>query len=325
MASNESQRYLLISAPRTASTMLIKILNLDEQGVRPARHGGYNFLPAMPKRYSLQPKPMTEWTAEEIKDVQAIEQHCFDNMQDYIEKANEEKQLIFLKEHAVLLNHPWYESQSLHGEGTTAGEPTPLVPRGDKEATRSEHNKTALSDEFLKTWRPTFLIRHPAMTFPSLFRMLRLEAFSRPNGEPNLVELTTYWQRKLLEFYESHFGEDKGWPIVLDADDIMTTPELVAKYALMVGFDEEKLRFSWDKLPQAEVDQLHPMHKDAHGSLLASDKIDPGKVAGEVDIDAEAVKWRADFGEDAAKRLEKHVRDAMPDYQYMRSKRMTLS
>lgn len=322
MASNESQRYWLISAPRTASTMLIKMLNLDEQGVRPTRHGGYYFLPAMTKRYSLQPKPTTEWTAEEIKGVQALEQQCFDNLQDYIEKTNEEGQLIFIKEHAVLLNHPWYESESLHGESTLVGEPTPLMPRGDEKATRSEENKTVLSDEFLKTWKPTFLIRHPAMTFPSLFRMMRLEGFDRQNNEPNLVELTTYWQRKLLEFYESHFGQDSEWPIVLDADDVMKHPELLNEYAPKVGLDPGKLRFSWDKLPQAVVDELHPMVRGAHGSLNASDKVDLGKVAGEVDIAAEAVKWRADFGEDAAKRLERHVRDAIPDYEYMRSKRM---
>ena len=176
MVPSESQHHLLITAPRTASTMFVKMLNLDEQDVRPSNYGGYNFLPSMEKRYTLQPRPMSQWTYEELMKVHSIMQTCFDNMQDYIEKSHQEQKLVFVKEHGMLINHPWFESEFLHGKRTTVGEPTPLMPRGDKKATRSEHNKTILSDEFLKTWRPTFLIRHPAMVFPSLFRLFRNEA-----------------------------------------------------------------------------------------------------------------------------------------------------
>lgn len=325
MIPSANPHHLLITAPRTASTMFVKMLNLDEQGVRSSNYGGYNFLPSMPKRYQLQPRPMSQWTDEELREVQNIMQTCFDNMQDFIEKSQEEKKLVFVKEHGILINHPWFESEFLHGECTTVGEPTPLMPRGAKTATRSEHNKTILSDEFLKTWRPTFLIRHPAMVFPSLFRLFRNEAFGRPTAEPNLIELTMYWQRKLFDFYEAQCATGDGGFIVLDADDLMVTPELVTKYTALVGLDPEKLRFSWEKVPQAVLDQLHPMVKGAHSSLNASDRVDVSKIAGHVDITAEAEKWKADFGENVATRIEKHVRDAMPDYEYMRSKRLTVA
>ena len=133
-----------------------------------------------------------------------------------------------------------------------------------------------------------------------------------------------YWQRKLFDFYETQDVTSDGGFIVLDADDLMVSPELVVKYAPMVGLDPEKLRFSWKRVPRVVLDQMHPMVKGAHSSLNASDRVDVSKIAGHVDITAEAEKWKADFGEDVATRIEKHVRDAMPDYEYMRSKRLTL-
>ena len=60
------------------------------------------------------------------------------------------------------------------------------------------------------------------------------------------------------------------------------------------------------------------------GSLNSSDKVNLDKVAGDVDIDVEAAKWREEFGETAGDRLETNVREAMSDYEYMRSKRLTI-
>lgn len=60
------------------------------------------------------------------------------------------------------------------------------------------------------------------------------------------------------------------------------------------------------------------------GSLNSSEKIDLTKVVGDVDISEEAVKWKAEFGDEHARKLETYVREAMDDYEYMRSKRLTL-
>lgn len=322
--SGESQRFWLISSPRTASTMLIRILNLDAQGVRPSNFGGYFFMPAFMKRNVLQSKPLSKWSDEETKNTMETLQQCFDKLQDYIEKAEEEKQLIFVKEHAMLLNHPFIESEWLHGEGTATKElPPPLVPRGAAETTRSALNKTCLPDEFLKLWKPTFLIRHPAMIFTSMFRMLRSEGFDPQKDRP-ATELARHWQRALYDFYENLHGKDSNWPIVLDADDIMRHPELVAKYARIVGLDPEKLVFSWAKTPQEEVDKMPALRRAAHGYLNKSDKVDLSKVAGNIDIDQEAVKWREDFGDADGAEIERLVRAHMPDYEYMRSKRLTI-
>lgn len=317
----EMQRYLLLSSPRTASNMLVKILNLDEQGVRPCFQGGYFFLPPTIKRFGLHTKPMSEWTEEEVKSVYDAEKDAFEKMQDHVEKANEEKQLIYIKEHALILNHPIFESESYHGKGTTVGSPMPLESRDGVPGTRSEHNKTVLSDEFLMTWKPTFLIRHPAMVFPSLLRKSQ-ELELNLSKEPTSKEMTMYWARTLYDFYSEKFGPGSEWPVVLDADDVMQKPELITKYAVMVGLDPDKLRFSWEKASREELDKLSHREQGMLSSINASNKVDLSKLAGNVDIAAEGVKWRGEFGEESGRKLEELVREAMPDYEFMKSRRL---
>lgn len=51
-------------------------------------------------------------------------------------------------------------------------------------------------------------------------------------------------------------GREVRFPIVLDADDIMTDPELVKFYASILGMDVSKLKFSWPVTTQEEKEQL---------------------------------------------------------------------
>ena len=96
------------------------------------------------------------------------------------------------------------------------------------------------------------------------------------------------------------------------------------KYARLAGLDPDKLQFEWEKAPKEVTDSHPPIVQYMLGSLNSSNKVDLGKVAGDVNIDIEAAKWREEFGEIAGDRLETHVRAAMGDYEYMRSKRLTI-
>jgi len=310
--------------------MLVKILNLDEQNVRPAPlGGGYFFLPSGLVRFAHHEKPMGDWTEEERSTVTKAQQAAFDSMQDYIAAAEEEGQLVYVKEHAIMINDPFYESQFTHGDDAISGEPGLLDARGVEHPTRSPLNLTAMPDEFLKTWHPTFLIRHPAMMMPSLYRTTLADLGpdglkARQGNGPLKPETTMKWILTLYQFYAAQFPEDSPWPIVLDADDIMKTPELVAKYAPLAGLDPAKLRFSWERIPEERMKNMPKAMQVMTSSISASDKIDTSKMAGAVDIDAEAVKWRAEFGEEGGRNLERWVREMMPDYLALHAKRLRL-
>ncbi|CAG7564523.1 unnamed protein product [Fusarium equiseti] len=318
-------RHMFVTGPRTASHLLMRILNIKGQGAHPTWNNGYFWLQAMNLRTDAHKNPMKEWPAEEKKSIEDMEQKCFNNLLEYIKNAEAEGNKVMFKEHALLLNHSFFESQRIHGEWATVGEPQDLEGYPDGLSTaRSSLNKTILSDDFLKTFRPTFLIRHPALSIPSLFRAVRHEGFKREIKELNHTETSFFWPRKLLESYEAQKNNGGEEPLVIDADNMMTSPDLMLKYARLAGLDPDKLQFSWEKAPKEVTDSHPPIVQYMLGSLDSSDKVDLGKVAGDVDIDVEAAKWREEFGEIAGDNLETHVRAAMSDYEYMRSKRLTI-
>lgn len=327
---SQERRYWLLTMPRTASNMLVRVLNLDGQGVRPARNGGYFFFASMLVRIGLYAKKADEWTAEDRAAVEEATKKSLEGLQDYIEAAGEEGQKVFVKEHVSFLNDMFFEHE--YEYGSVAGDekcpPLPVAARGFSQTTRSPLNKTSLPDEFLKTWHPTFLIRHPALMIPSLYRTaqkgVEMDGKGRATNEPYEVETTLDFVRALYEFYVDHFGQDSQWPVLLDADDVISSPELVMKYAELVGLDADKLRFSWEKMGQEQLEKLMPAEKIMLSTVNASTGVDKGKIAGNIDIDGEAEKWRNEFGEAGGRKLERWVRAAMPTYEYLRSKRLTL-
>ncbi|KAM0080085.1 hypothetical protein ACKRZS_007762 [Fusarium odoratissimum] len=326
--SPQRPRYWLLTSPRTASNLLVKMFNLDDQNVRPASHGGYFFLPSLPKHFLVAEKPMDTWTEEESATVNKVIQECSERFQDYIAAAEKEGQVIYVKEHSIMLNHPRCEDSYVNGSTGSQKEAVPLPMMGITQPTRSPLNLTLFPDEFLKTWNPTFLIRHPALMIPSLYRTcfgkMEWEGFKRPRKEPMTAEVTMKWHRTLYDFFSEHFANDSIWPIVVDADDVMTCPQLVGKYAQLTGLDESKVRYSWDKAGEEELNKLSHVEQRMLSSINASTTIDQSKVAGKVDIDQEVVKWKAEFGEEGAQKLERWVRDAMPDYEFLHSRRLRL-
>ncbi|KAI6776547.1 hypothetical protein HG530_000492 [Fusarium avenaceum] len=313
-------RYMISSSPRTASNLLVRILNLEGQGAHPVRFNGYFWLSSLAQRRAVLEKPMSKWTVEDKEKLDEVEQQCFDNLLSYLDGAEKEGELALFKEHTFLLNHPFYESELAHGKGTTIGEP--MVLKNDSPGSRSPLNKTVLSDEMLKSFKPLFLIRHPALSLASMYRAARSDTFQRETKEPSVTERSSIWIRSLFDFYEANqLGET---PLILDADDMMTSPELVRKYVKLAGLNPDKLRFSWEKASPEVISKQSIIAQKMLSSLNASDKVNLDKVGGDLDIDVEAQKWRAEFGDVDAAKLENWVRAAMPDYEYMRSKRVTL-
>ncbi|KAH7024644.1 uncharacterized protein B0I36DRAFT_376539 [Microdochium trichocladiopsis] len=340
-------RYWLITAARTASNMLVTMLNLEEQNVALLRHGGYFFFPSVFKRFPLLfgKGPIDLWTDQERAEVDALSQEIFDRIQDHIEASEKSGKTIFVKEHALFMNDPRIESDFLHRNSASRSKSngdksaqtsrhedlSVLSWRGSSHGTRSKHNLTVFPDEFLHTITPTFLIRHPAMMIPSYYRtaldQVKLGTIVRPDsmaGGPSEIEASIHWNRALYDFYTEYFaaiGHEP--PMVLDADDIMISGNtLVPQYASLVGLDPSKIRLNWEK-GAVDDGKLAPIERRMLSTLLETSGVDRSKIAGEnIDIDAEAAKWREEFGEDGGKRLEQWVRAAMPHYEHMRAGRM---
>ena len=328
------RRLFLVTYPRSASNLLVRILALDQQpNVISRKGGGYFFLNAFRKSSELRNKGkhINDWTKDEKKGMMESFQKCFDELEEYIQAAKAGGKIVFVKEHAGFMTEPTAKTRFMFGGDSVTESPwTANVPStyGVK-PTHSNLNETVLPDEFLQTWIPIFLIRHPALAFPSFYRTMT-DIKEEHTAESELpLEMTLHWNRTLYEWYLQHFetlesetGGEPTWPLVLEADDIITNPDVTKAFCTVVGMDSSKLQFSWAPATQEELAAYsNDTSRRMLSTLTASAGVVGGKTAEGLDIDSEAKKWREEFGEEMGKKIENWVRAAIPDYEFMKARR----
>lgn len=337
---SEQKRFLLITYPRTASNLLLKLLALETQenvliapnGGGPHGGNGYFFIQnqMLKGKMGTHGKNMSEWTEDQKKQLEESTQACFEDMEAYAVAAEQQGKIAFVKEHIHFVTEPTAQEKFLFGDKDL--EQKPLTVRFPEaygcEGSRTVGNDTIFPDEFLQTWKPTILIRHPALVFPSYYRAcLDLPQFKSTDSQFDLF-MTFAWQRRLHDWYKKTFDENSGggdisWPVVLDADDIIAEPAVVVKYCEIIGLDPAKLKFEWAPVTEDEKAKIgNPAVERLLSCLLASSGIQKDKVATHIDIDAEAVKWKEEFGEAVGLKLEAWVNNAMEDYEWMKAKRL---
>lgn len=269
-----------------------------------------------------------DWTQDERISLTESYQKGFDALQKHVDSAEALGQDVFVKEHVPWFIEPISEAKYLFGEDST--DELLWMVTTSSALEHSPFNESILPDEFLKTWCPTFLIRHPALAFPSCYRTSvdneRAEV-ARSQHAVNQVEMSVHWSRTLYDWYaqqseKSGSNSDATWPIILDADDVIEHPDLVRKYSKLVGLDPARLKFEWASASEDELSKMGDMARRMTSTLDASTSIVPGKTSAGLDIDEEAKKWKVEFGIEEGERIEGLVRTAMPDYEYMKARRL---
>ncbi|KAF2117461.1 hypothetical protein BDV96DRAFT_644877 [Lophiotrema nucula] len=355
--TSEDLKYnALFSNPRTASHLLTRLLNLPNQ---PAVHrhpdDGYIFMRPTLMRLKrwLGGKPVSCWTVHDQKSIQYAFQRSHDDLARWRCVAQANGKGAYLKFHCVDLVEPISETRWLHGVESAQGMQPWTVSTarnsydGCNSSFRSEGNETCFPDSILKSWNPTFLIRHPALVLPSLVRadldvgndfLLSAESDAETQGyrtaweDAKKWQVTFHWQRQLLEWYlahlsdeEKHTGEEHvSYPIVLDADDIQSPSahELLEKYTRAVGLDPNVVEFQWSAAPKREVEEMNIYEKRLLDTISASTGIVPGKTANGLVLEDEKIKWMTEFGKDLGAKLGVWVDEAMEDYERMREVRL---
>ena len=339
MDSTPHRRFYLLTQPRTCSNLLTRILSFGDQPAvaRSAGAGqGYFFLPPFELREQLKlgVKTVEEWTQDAQDQMKQSYQRCFEELQKYVEAGEAEGQIVFVKEHVYFLTDPTAMSRFVHGRESVKQSPwTVQVPSVyGTEVTHSSLNNTLLPDEFLQTWLPIFLIRHPALMFPSHFRTIRdaisIEAAHAEGARS--ASMTLHWTRTLYDWYMQHpvkprSGPESGsdWPVLLDADDILNDPNVIVRLCEIVGMDSTKLQFEWQPANKEELAQLRSdISRRMLSTLSSSAGVLKDKSATDIDISAEAKKWKEEFGQSDGEKVEGWVRAAMPDYEYLKAKRL---
>ncbi|PSN72391.1 hypothetical protein BS50DRAFT_544907 [Corynespora cassiicola Philippines] len=334
MSTQSPIHTLLFTIPRTASNLATQLLNLPSQpGIHRHPEDGYIFLPALIERFKhdLPGKSISDWTPSQKAALKEAFAQSFTSYTAFLATASAEGKSTYIKEHINWLLDPISETSFLDPSPTPTSPSTyflPEHPPGTHPPPKDPNNVTCLPDAFLlRDISPTFLIRHPALTFPSALR----NALS--NQGPDVVlaatqtqwwECTYRWTRALWTFYattsDSGFRRETRdprvtFPIVLDAGDL-GDEGLVRRYAEVVGLEGAKVRFGWEAEGLEGVGRLEARMKD---TLLKSTGVIGGKLRG--DLQREKEGWREEFGEVLAGRLEGLVEEAMGDYEFLRGVR----
>lgn len=109
----------------------------------------------------------------------------------------------------------------------------------------------------------------------------------------------------------------------MEADDVLSKPQVILKFSKLVGLDSTKLKFEWkpDTYTNPSVFS-DDVGRRMLSTLRASSGIMLEKMSTNIDIDSEAEKWCVEFGDEIGRHMERAVRAAMPDYEYMKARRM---
>lgn len=128
------------------------------------------------------------------------------------------------------------------------------------------------------------------------------------------------WQREMYDWFVAHGIT----PIVVDAEDYMSSPEYVRLVATKLGLSPEHCVFKWEKTAAEEQEKMHPMYVKLQQTLLNSEGMVEGKVIREVDVEVEEGKWREEWGSEVAGLLRETTEVGMGHYEYLRERRLRL-
>ncbi|KAG4433960.1 hypothetical protein IFR05_010573 [Cadophora sp. M221] len=301
---------------RTASHVFCRLLS-NQPGWAP--QSDYHFKRAFDfARESFNWGPLTNVSGHIRKEFEGLLQEGFDEiLRDRRAAKNEGKNLL-LKEHTLYTWEPSKLSQSMWG-GPMSPSFT-AIDEGSPSDNSEKTNPTIFPDSFLKSWKPVFLIRHPAPTFESWYRA---EGGARhiDLSDKSWSFFTSFqYSRELYDWFLSNSTEESLLPIVIDADDMLDKSSTMKRLCRKLGMDPQHMPDKWDTIPAPE--NVGCRESKFMGDYWNSTSIDSSKSSRGLDMDAKYMTWKAEFGLDAARELLAIVEKAMPDYNYLKSKKL---
>lgn len=166
---------------------------------------------------------------------------------------------------------------------------------------------------------PVLTIRDPRLAVTSAYRVLKEMGLPHGSGRPNfLISTSLQWQRMLYDFFVSH----GILPLVVDADDLMTSPEYARSLCEKLDLDPAQACLSWSAASEEEKNALHPMFLASQKNLIESEGPNPARAAPNIDFEREEQQWEEEFGADMAM-LDEMIAIAIPHYRWFQSKRFT--
>lgn len=264
----EDKRLLLVSVPRTASNLLVKILNIHQQpDIHTNAKAGYFFYDAyMASSGRGKQQHDGRLTDDDKTSIRTVFQNCLATIEEESKQARAANKTFFTKEHAFWFVNP--AAMRAHADGKRHGQSDDQaqaqahgddldafrldVPEEEYGSTRtfSEGNFTVLPDEYLRTWRIAFVIRHPALAWPSMYRaMLKIAKLGLLDEDgvkgTSAENMTLKWTRCLFDWCYRQ-PDEMVLPVIIDAHDVIHHPAAVLQFCEKTGLDTSLVQMEWD-------------------------------------------------------------------------------
>ncbi|EDU48928.1 hypothetical protein PtrEW4_009673 [Pyrenophora tritici-repentis] len=303
-----------ITHPRSASNLFQNMMS-KQPGYQ---NSGYKLYDAaLGTMMGLERGPLSAWP-EEREALYEAYRKGWEAMLDECEDAKRNGKKVFIKEHAYFINGPDTIFSSFYPEDAATLPRITLSLRNASPSEPVKHtNPTPIPDAFFLTMQPIFQIRHPMLMYPSAIRAQRaINLGGDPASNFGRFTLSLQRQRKLYDWYLEHGAAVGIVPRVIDADDVMKSPEAVRKLCRQTGLDPDAVAYEWETrvVEDFRISRFLSTINNSRGIL-------PGFAAEGLDMEEEKEKWRKEFGEKDAGEIAKRVDESMGDYLYLWERR----
>ncbi|KAK4501176.1 hypothetical protein PRZ48_006982 [Zasmidium cellare] len=303
-----TNQVLMFSQPRTACHVLERMLSKQSN----TAYFGHAFNESIPIAAGWESKKSCVDGMPESEKAQfeaAVGREC-NRWKQELEAAEKDGQKFFLHTHPYFL-----QSRERALEYVKA-------PIKDH-ATATKH--ALVPDELLLRpgTKPFFVIRHPYLWIPSAVRAtaanLKFGGFGDGGKGIYYMVGSLTWSRELFDWYQT-----KGiTPVVTDAEDFLSGEAYVRHLCKNVGLNPDEALLSWDKGADTFDEEMPELLRNVQDNLLQSSGAKAGRKAKDIDLEAEPVKWDAEFGENS-KMVRELVDLAMPHYEHLWRQRLTM-
>lgn len=110
-------------------------------------------------------------------------------------------------------------------------------------------------------------------------------------------------------------------PVVVDADDYMTSEDFSRGLAEKLGLDPAQVAVTWGPTPEEQQAQMHPVLRAMQKTLIDSKGLVPGRAARNVDPKEEEARWKKEFTQGEMEVIHELIERTSPDYEYLKARR----
>lgn len=319
----------LLTHPRTASNLFVKILKQYPK-ISSLDYPFLNTYYFGTDSLCLRKSPQMDISRHkwQTSDPRHTYQCALEQLEEVLRQAKSHGKTALVKEHIFTILKPAVINGNIEISRQLPRQPSikcSLV------SSQISTNPTLLPDEFMLSFAPIFLIRHPALVFPSWYRVGRKTMGAEVDDAEFPVDASFRWTRILYEWYENSWSQailcpsssQRFRPTIIDADDIMEKNQVLKELCDQLGINFGYLTFQWEPMEATKIAQQDPDAAPFLSTLQQSTSVEMDKHSGNLEIDREVLKWQTEFGAEVAQALLRYVELAMVDYLYLKSRRLS--